>query len=167
MRFRTQIIAGKEVLFVGHEKGNSKPLEAWNSTSGRWKIDIKALDYALSKHLGSRSFGGAIECFIFFFEIADFNPLDSSFFVYPRQVCRYFRKRHEVASSGGLVWSSVNDLPSPAQLEMLIECIRESILNLKNHRGIPKDFDYSQLAFEVVHFLRSSPLASFEAKHAA
>jgi hypothetical protein len=56
MKLRTVITSGKEVLFAGHARGNSKPADAWLS-SGRWRISMRALDLYLTEGLEAQSFG--------------------------------------------------------------------------------------------------------------
>jgi len=72
MKFRTLVSSGKEVLFVGHERGNATLPEEWLA-KGRWKISMVAFDSYLSNHLAEATFGSSIDGFLFGFEIADFE----------------------------------------------------------------------------------------------
>jgi hypothetical protein len=78
MKFRTVITSGNEVLFVGHERGDSKPAAAWLST-GRWKLSMLALDAYLNERLEAKSFGTSVDRFVFCSEIADFEKWDEFF----------------------------------------------------------------------------------------
>lgn len=98
MKFRTVITSGNEVLFVGHECGNSKPAAAWLNT-GRWKISASALDAYLERRLETMSFGTSIDGFVFCLEIADFEEWDE-FFRTSTAYTSYRPKTREVWSVG-------------------------------------------------------------------
>jgi hypothetical protein len=63
MKFKTAVSSSKEVLFVGHERGNSKRPEEWVSETGRWKIDVTVFDQIINAALDGHSFGTSIILF--------------------------------------------------------------------------------------------------------
>jgi hypothetical protein len=108
MKFRTVINSGKEVLFVGGERGNSQPADAWLS-SGRWRISMSALDIYLNEELRRESFGHSIDRFVFCFEIADFD-MWGKFIEASANFTSYRPKTKEIWSAGQVRWSDVKDL---------------------------------------------------------
>src|SRR5215813_9392469 len=140
MKFRTVITSGKEVLFVGHERGNAKSSEAWLSP-GRWKISISALDAYLSEKLETKSFGSSVGRFVFCFEIADFENW-GKFFGTSATYTSYRPKSKEVWSVGQVRWSEVKDLEISDQILALRGAIQAAIKRVGARPRKPKDFAF-------------------------
>jgi hypothetical protein len=162
MEFRTVVASGREVLFVGHERGNSKPPEAWLE-EGRWRLAIPKLGPYLSDQLKEKSFGASIGRFVFCFEIADFEFWSISF-QSTSDYTSYRPKRNEIWSVGQLRWSDVKLLGAEEQLQRLRGAIQAAILRIGTKRRKPRDFDYVAFAGSV-DFLLSR--ASVECLRAA
>ncbi len=158
MKFRTKVTSGNEVLFVGHERGNAKPADAWLSV-GRWKISIQALDAYLNTRLNGKSFGSSVEGFVFCFEIADFENW-GDFFRATADYTSYRPKSKEIWSVGQLRWTTVQHLPPTDQLGALRGAVREAILRIGEKRRKPKDFAYVAFATEVDTLLEQAPEGS-------
>ena len=159
MRFRIQIRSGKEVLFVGSEKGNSRPLSDWNEP-GRWKLDSRKLELYLSEHLDKESFGESVECFVFCFDIADFELWGDVFRV-TADYSSYRPKSKEYWSRGQLRWSDVKDLCPEEQLGVLREAIVESIARDSLRPRKPKHFSFEKFAFKLSELLRKDVVTMF------
>lgn len=155
MKFGTVISSGKEVLFVGHERGNSKPAEAWLA-GGRWKISMSALDEYLSKGLHDRSFGSSINRFVFCFEIADFEKWGATFAA-TADYTSYRPKKKEIWSVGQLRWTDVKDLDAKDQLRALRGAVKTAIHRISTKPRKPKDFECIAFATDVEALLEMAP----------
>jgi hypothetical protein len=155
MKFRTVIASGKEVLFAGSEDGNSKPTSAWLAP-GRWKVSLLAVETYLSEKLRDRSFGDSVNCFVFCFEIADFE-LWGPFFSASADYVSYRPKRNEIWSVGQNRWSDVKDLPTKDQLQILRSSILTAIGRIGTKKRKPRSFDYMAFATTVRELLEDLP----------
>jgi len=164
MRFGTRIASGKEVLFVGHERGNSRPASDWLSP-GRWKISISELENYLSRSLEQCDFGTSIERFVFCFEIADFELWGKSFSETAEYVS-YRPKSKELWSVGQVRWSDVKDLEPAGQLAALQKAIHTAIARIGRKPRKPKDFQYDRFASEVAALLARAPINELIARPA-
>jgi hypothetical protein len=165
MKFRTEITSGSEVLFVGGERGNSKPAEAWKRT-GRWKISMPALGSYLTEHLGEKSFGTSVECFVFCFEVADFEKW-GDFFQASATYVSYRPKVKEIWSVGQMRWGDVKDLRASDQLQALRNTLQTAINRIGTKSRKPKDFQHAAFASAVETLLEQVPEALLVAKSAA
>jgi hypothetical protein len=165
MDFRTVKTTGKEVLFVGHERGNSKIPADWLK-AGRWKIDLSALDSYLTEQLREKSFGTSIDCFVFCFEIADFE-LWGDFFRASADYTSYRPKKKEVWSVGQLRWTDVKDLQAHDQLRVLNSAVLAAIRRVGTKRRKPRDFDHAAFASSVEILLAQAPEERLIARPAA
>jgi len=162
MRFRTVVCSGKEVLFVGQERGNSKSAEDW-LTTGRWKISMSALDAYLTERLEEKSFGRSIDRFVFCFEIADFEKWGDFFRASENYVSHRSRTK-EIWSVRQLRWADVKDLKASDQLRALRATIQLAILRIGEKPRKPKDFGYGALAKIVEALLDQAPEEALIAK---
>ena len=165
MKFRTAITSGKEVLFVGHERGNSKPTDAWLAT-GRWKISMPALDAYLNERLKGHCFGHSIDCFVFYFDIADLEQW-GAFFQSRADYTSYRPKRKEIWSVGQLRWTEVKDLPPRNQLRALRVALQTAIHRIGRKKRKPKDFAHMAFAATVEALLEQAPEETLLARAAA
>jgi len=164
MKFRTVITSGKEVLFVGSERGNSRSTNDWLA-AGRWKISMPALDSYLTQKLEGHSFGNSIDGFVFCFEIADFE-LWGTFFQSSAEYTSYRPKSKEIWSVGQLRWTDVKDLPPHDQLQALGAAVQTAIQRIGGKRRKPKDFAHMAFASVVEGLLQQAPEEAFVAKPA-
>jgi hypothetical protein len=164
MKFQTIISAGREVLFVGHEAGNSKPVEAWLA-SGRWRISKAAVDTYLSNRLEAHSFGDSIDRFVFCFEIADFERW-GAWFEATADFVSYKPKKKEIWSVGEVRWSDVKDLAAMDQLRVLRAAIQTAIERVGSKKRRPKDFDHPAFALAVEKLLEQASEDMLAAKPA-
>ena len=155
MKFRTVITSAKEVLFVGRERGNARPKDAWLATC-RWKLSMSALDAYLTERLMGHSFGQSIEGFVFCFEIADFEHY-GAFFRSSADYTSYRPKRREIWSVGQLRWTNVKDLPAHDQLRALRVAVQTAILRIGQKKRKPKDFAHVAFASTVEALLEQVP----------
>jgi hypothetical protein len=155
MKFRTKITSAKEVLFVGAERGNSRPADDWLA-AGRWKISMPALDNYLNKNLEGRSFGDSIDSFVFCFEIADFEQW-GAFFQSSAEYTSYRPKRKEIWSVGQLRWTDVKNLPPRDQLRALRAAVQTAIRRIGGKKRKPKDFAHMAFASVVEALLEAAP----------
>jgi hypothetical protein len=155
MDFRTVISSGKEVLFVGRERGHSKLPDDWLK-AGRWKIDMSALDSYLAEQLREKSFGASIDRFVFCFEIADFE-LWGDFFRASADYTSYRPKKKEVWSVGQLRWTDVKDLQAHDQLRVLRTAVLTAIRRIGRKQRKPRDFDHAAFASTVKSLLAQAP----------
>ena len=165
MEFRTRITSGKEVLFVGQERGNARTADAW-LVSGRWKISMSALDAYLTRGLADKSFGSSIDRFVFCFEIADFENW-GEFFKSSGDYTNYRPKRKEVWSAGQLRWTDVKDLDAHDQMLALRKAVQVAICRTGEKRRRPVDFAYAAFAAAVEALLERAPEESVLAKPSA
>ena len=165
MEFRTQIASGKEVLFVGHERGNFQSPADWLKT-GRWKIGMRALDDYLTKSLTERSYGVSISRFVFCFEIADFELWGASF-LDTADFTSYRPKSRALWSVGQLRWSDVKDYPAAHQLGALRVTIQSAIHKVSTMSRKPRDFACEAFASDVDAILAQAPVEALIAKPAA
>jgi hypothetical protein len=155
MEFRTVVTSGKEVLFVGKERGNSRFALDWLEP-GRWKISMAALDSYVTEHLRDKSFGASIDRFVFCFEIADFE-LWAGFFQASSEYTSYRPKKRELWSVGQLRWSDVKDLASSDQLRVLEGAVLAAARRVGSKPRKPRDFDYSAFAAALELVLSQAP----------
>src|SRR5262249_23478162 len=146
------VTTGKEVLFAGHEGGNSKPDNAWLVT-GRWKLSQPAVDAYLNGRLSGRSFGTSVNYFVFCLEIADFEQW-GQFFRARADYISYRPKRNEIWSVGQLRWSDVKDLAPADQLQALRSAIQTAIERVGEKKRKPRDFEYLGFAAAVDELLK-------------
>ncbi|MGB9118940.1 hypothetical protein [Bradyrhizobium sp.] len=165
MEFRTVITAGKEVLFVGHERGNSKPADDWLK-AGRWKIAMSAFDSYLTEKLRAKSFGTSIDRFVFCFEIADFE-LWGNLFQASADYTSYRPKKKEIWSVGQLRWTDVRDLQASDQLRVLRGAVLAAIHRIGRKPRKPRDFEHAAFASTVEILLAQAPEELLVAKAAA
>ncbi len=164
MNFGTVTSSGAEVLFVGAERGNSIPPDAWLA-SGRWKISMTALERYLNEGLNGQSFGGSIDLFMFCFEIADLETW-GEWFKATEDYVSYRPKSRSVWSVGQIRWSDVKDLPPDAQLRALRTAIQTAIHRIATKKRKPKDFAYVDFATAVDALLEQAPKDALVAKPA-
>jgi hypothetical protein len=148
MKFRTAVTASKEVLFVGHERGNSRSPQDWALESGRWKIDIALFDELINVALEKHSFGTSIELFVFGFEIGELDAY-GDWFQATVDYTSYKPKKKELLSVGQLNWSMIKDLAPREQLEALRRSVISAILRVGAIPRKPKDFDFVAFANTV------------------
>jgi hypothetical protein len=165
VKFRTVVRSGKEVLFVGHERGNSKYAEDW-LTTGRWKISMSDLDAYLTERLEEKSFGSSIDRFVFCFEIADFERW-GEFFRASANYVSYRPRTKEIWSVGQLRWSDVRELKASDQLGAVRTAVQGAILRIGEQPRKPKDFAYGAFAKTVKTLLNQAPEEALQAKPAA
>jgi hypothetical protein len=159
MEFQTRMASGREVLFVGHEQGNSKAPEDW-LVPGRWKISLTKLASYLTGQLQGKSFGVSVERFVFCFEIADFELWKHSFQV-TAEYAIYRPNRKEYWSVGQLRWSDVKLLDAGSQLDALRTAIQTAIRRVGQKPRKPRDFDYISFAAAVDSLLAGAPEGAF------
>jgi hypothetical protein len=155
MEFRTVVTTGKEVLFAGHERGNSRSVDDWRQ-AGRWKIAMPAVDSYLSEKLREKSFGSSIDRFVFCFEIADFE-FWNDFFAASAEHTSYRPKRKEIWSVGQLRWTDVKDLNASDQLRALRGALLAAIHRIGTKRRKPRDFAQAAFALTVEILLAEAP----------
>ena len=151
MEFRTQIAFGKEVLIIGHERGNSNSPSEWLK-AGRWKISMQALDAYLTECLKEKSYGISVNRFVFCFEIADFKLWGNSF-RRTADFTSYRPKAKEVWSVGQLSWTEMKDLQAREQLRSLRIAIQSAIRRISTKSRKPRDFACETFASDVDAFL--------------
>jgi hypothetical protein len=164
MKVRTVTTSGKEVLFIGGERGNSRSADAWLS-SGRWRISMPAIDLYLTEGLKARSFGTSIDRFVFCFEIANFEDW-GAFFQASADYTSYKPKSKEIWSVGQIRWDDVKDLAASEQLQVLRTAIQTAINRIEIKKRKPKDFAHIAFASAVEALLESAPLDILTAKPA-
>jgi hypothetical protein len=164
MNFKTKTSSGNEVLFVGEERGNSKPPDAWLA-SGRWKISMVALESYLDEGLKGRSFGSSIDLFVFCFEIADFEAW-GNWFKATEDYVSYRPKRKAILSVGQILWSDIKELPPDAQLRALRIALQTAIRRIGTKKRKPKDFAYADFAMAVDALMERAPQDALLAKPA-
>jgi hypothetical protein len=165
MEFGIAISSGREVLFVGHERGNSKPPKAWLDEIGRWKIAIQELRAYLNDQLKEKSFGASINRFVFCFEIADFE-LWGKFYKETATYTLYRHKFKEIWSVGQLRWSDVKHLTAEDQFQALRDAIQAAIMRIGTKPRKPRDFDYVSFAAAIDNILARVPIERFVARPA-
>ncbi len=144
MIFRTLVSSGKEVMFVGRERGDSQSLDGWVVPVVGWKISISALDEYLTENIKSLSFGSSISKFVFCFEIADFekwSKYPTLGFTVTANFTSYRPKKKEILSVGQIRWSDVKDLDATSQLQALRNAVKSAIHRVGTKKRKPKDFD--------------------------
>lgn len=156
MRFRIHICCGKEVLFIGDERGNSRPTSDWDE-AGRWKINLSLLETYLTEHLDKDSYGESVECFVFCFEIADFE-LWGDFFRSAADYSSYRPKSKEYWCVGQLRWSDVKNHSPDNQLGALRQAIANSIAKCSAKPRKPKHFSFEKFAFKLDELLSKVPV---------
>jgi hypothetical protein len=164
MKFRTVVSSGKEVLFAGHERGNSRYAEDW-LTTGRWKISMSDLDAYLTERLEEKSFGSSIDRLVFCFEIADFEKW-GDFFRASANYVSYRPRTKEIWSVGQLRWTDVKDLKASDQLGAVRAAMQVAILRIGEKPRKPKDFAYGAFAKTVKALLDQAPEEALQAKSA-
>ena len=162
MKFHTITNNGLEVLFVGHEGGNSRPAGAWLA-SGRWRISLPALDGYLTEGLAGQSFGESIDRFDFCFHIGNFEDWEPA--IEPTFVT-YRPKHKQILSSGQARWRDVRDLAASEQLQVLRGAVQTAINRIGTMKRKPKDFAYVAFASAVDALLEKAPLDLLTAKPA-
>jgi hypothetical protein len=149
------ISCGREVLFVGHERGNGRSADDWRK-AGRWRISMSALDDYLNQQLRKTSFGTSIDRFVFCFEIADFEIWGKSFKA-TADYMSYRPKKKEILSVGQLRWTDVKDRPASDQLLFLRGAIMAAIHRIGSKPQKPRDFEYIAFASAVEMYLAQAP----------
>lgn len=135
-------------------------------SSGRWKISMRALDAYLSEHLKERSFGTSIECFVFCFEIAEFEQW-GDFFRASAEYTSYRPKAKEIWSVGQLHWTAVKNLNAGEQLIALRGAVQSAIHRIGSKARKPRDFDHAAFATSVETLLGQAEEGSLVARPAA
>ena len=133
MKFGTVISSGKEVLFVGHERGNSQPADAW-LTRGRWKISMRAvvMNTSPEEFRINRLAVGSTGLF-FCFEIADFEKWGAVFEA-SADYTSYRPSKKEIWSVGQLRWTDVKDLDTMDQIRALRGAVNSAIHRIGTKR---------------------------------
>jgi hypothetical protein len=140
MKFRTAVSSSKEVLFVGHEHGNSRRPEEWVSETGRWKIDVAAFDQIVNAALDGHSFGTSIKYFIFGFDIGELDAY-GDWFRATADYTSYRPKKKELLSVGQIHWLTIKDRSPEEQLDAFRRAVNSAILRAGKKQRKPKDFD--------------------------
>ena len=140
MKFKTAVSSSKEVLFVGHERGNARRPEEWVRETGRWRINIAAFDHIVDTSLDGHSFGKSIEYFIFGFDIGELDAY-REWFRATANYTSYRPKKKELLSVGQIHWSNTKDRSPKEQLEALRSTVNSAILRIGKKQRKPKDFD--------------------------
>ncbi|HTO61000.1 MAG TPA: hypothetical protein VMM15_07070 [Bradyrhizobium sp.] len=148
MKFKTAVSSSKEVLFVGHERGNARQPEEWVRETGRWRIDIAAFDHIVDASLDGHSFGKSIECFIFGFDIGELDAY-GDWFRATASYTSYRPKKKELLSVGQIHWSNIKHRSAEEQLEALRSTVNSAILRIGEKHRKPKDFDFAGFAGAV------------------
>jgi hypothetical protein len=140
MKFKTAVSSSKEVLFVGHERGNSRRPEEWVSETGRWKIDVAVFDQIVNATLDGHSYGTSIKHLIFGFDIGELDAY-RDWFRATADYTSYRPRKKELLSVGQIHWSTIKDRSPEEQLDALRRTVNSAILRVGKKQRKPKDFD--------------------------